>query len=102
MGVPVLALAGGNFVGRMGASFMRTLGHPEWVAQDEDGYVAAAVALAAHYQTLRGQRGALREQMAASALCDIKTYVTEFEALLQTMWARHCAGDSRRLIEAKA
>ena len=102
MGVPVLALAGGNFVGRMGASFMRTLGHPEWVALDEDGYVAAAVALAAHYQTLRGQRGALREQMAASALCDIKTYVTEFEALLQTMWARHCAGDSRRLIEAKA
>ena len=102
MGVPVLALVGGNFVGRMGASFMRTLGRPEWVAEDEEAYVAAAVALAADCKALRGQRGALRSQMAASALCDIKTYVTEFEALLQTMWARYCAADTRRLIEARA
>ena len=102
MGVPVLALAGGNFVGRMRASFMHTLGHPEWVAEDEDAYVAAAVAMAADCKALRGQRGALRSQMEASALCDIKTYVTHFEALLQAMWARYCAGDQRRLIEAQA
>ena len=102
MGVPVLALAGGNFVSRMGASFMHTLGRDEWVADDEDAYVAAAVALAADVPGLRGQRGALREQMAASALCDIKTYVKNFEALLQAMWAAHCAGDGRRLLALPA
>jgi predicted O-linked N-acetylglucosamine transferase (SPINDLY family) len=100
MGVPVVALAGGNFVGRMGASFMHTLGHPEWVAQDEDGYVLAALALARDVTAVRAGRAALREQMAASRLGDIKTYVASFTALLQQMWARHCAGDTRRLIDA--
>lgn len=36
-------LAGHNFVGRMGASFLRTLGRPEWVVADRAGYVAAAL-----------------------------------------------------------
>jgi hypothetical protein len=51
---------------------------------------------------VRAGRAALREQMAASRLGDIKTYVASFTALLQQMWARHCAGDSRRLIEANS
>ena len=76
---------------------MHTLGRPEWVAQDEDTYVAAAVALAADCQTLRGQRGLLRSEMAASPLCEITTYVNHFEALLQKMWTLHCSGDERRV-----
>ena len=32
MGVPVISLRGGNFVSRMGASFLTSLGHQEWVA----------------------------------------------------------------------
>jgi protein O-GlcNAc transferase len=32
MGVPVITLAGDNFVGRMGASFLNTLGQADWVA----------------------------------------------------------------------
>jgi protein O-GlcNAc transferase len=95
MGVPVVALEGGNFVGRMGASFMATLGQPDWMADDEDAYVAAAVALAGDTATLRGQRAQLREQMAASPLCDITRYVTHFEALLQRMWALYCAAGNQ-------
>jgi predicted O-linked N-acetylglucosamine transferase (SPINDLY family) len=90
MGVPVVALAGGNFVSRMGASFMATLGQPAWVADDEDAYVAAAVALAGTSAALRNQRSALRERMAASPLCDIAGYVAHYEALLQRMWACYC------------
>ena len=99
MGVPVVALSGGNFVGRMGASFMATLGQPDWVAEDEDTYVAAAVALVGNIDTLRGQRPQLRAQMAASQLCDITRYVAQFEALLQQMWCVYCTGEKSALIE---
>ena len=86
MGVPVVTLLGGNFVSRMGASFMRTLGRPEWVAQTESAYVDAVVKLAGDLPALRASRSALRERMATSALCDIQTYVRHFENLLVRMW----------------
>ena len=80
MGVPVLALTGHNFVGRMGASFLRTLGQPHWTAPNGDAYVAAAVALAQDVAHLRQGRAVLRAHMAASPLCDISNYVLAFEA----------------------
>jgi protein O-GlcNAc transferase len=98
MGVPVVTLTGGNFVSRMGMSFMQTLGRPEWVAADDAGYVKAAAKLAQACGTLRASRKLLREQMQASALCDIAGYVAHFETLLANMWAIHCAGNRQRLI----
>ena len=98
MGVPVVALTGGNFVSRMGASFMATLGRPDWVAEDDDRYVDAAVKLARDIAGLRAGRPALRARMAGSALCDVNAYVQAFQALLQRMWAQHCAGGGGRLL----
>ena len=98
MGVPVVALAGTNFVSRMGASFMATLGRPDWVDEDDDRYVDAAVKLARDIAGLRAGRPALRERMADSALCDVNAYVQAFQALLQRMWAQHCAGGGGRLL----
>jgi predicted O-linked N-acetylglucosamine transferase (SPINDLY family) len=100
MGVPVVTLAGANFVGRMGASFMRTLGRPEWVAQDEAGYVAAAATLAGRLEAVRAGRAGLRAQMLASPLADIDAYVRRFETLLRAMWHCWCDGDGRRLLPA--
>jgi predicted O-linked N-acetylglucosamine transferase (SPINDLY family) len=102
MGVPVVALAGNNFVGRMGASFLKTLGYTDWLAQDADGYVAAAVRLAQDCQSLRRQRAQMRQHMAASPLCDIATYVRNFETLLKQMWVVHCRGQAQRVIEVTA
>jgi len=101
MGVPVVALTGGNFVGRMGASFMHSLGQPDWVASGEAEYVAVAVNLARNCADLRANRALLREQMAASALCDIDAYVKHFETLLQRMWAVYCEGGGERVIRAE-
>lgn len=98
MGVPVVSLEGDNFVSRMGASFLRTMGRPEWVARDQAGYVAAAVALARRRRELRADRAALRAAM--RPLCDIETYVRHFEALLRGIWTSHCDGDGRRLLQA--
>ncbi|MES2770629.1 MAG: hypothetical protein V4623_01395, partial [Pseudomonadota bacterium] len=85
-----------------GASFMRALGRPDCVAANELEYVQIAQNLAAQCVDLRTQRAALRAQMAASPLCDIKSYVTDFEELLRAMWASHCAADGRRLITLKS
>ncbi len=92
MGVPVVTLAGGNFVARMGASFMNTLGHADWVAADAADYVATASRLAGQVDALRANRGGLRRQMAASPLCDITTYVADLEALYRRMWVEYCEG----------
>ena len=98
MGLPVVTLEGRNFATRMGASFMQTLGRPEWIASDEAAYVEAAVRLMNEHVSLRTQRALLRAQMAASPLCDIEEYVRGFEALLQRMWAVHCNGEGQRVI----
>ena len=101
MGVPVVTLLGENFVSRMGASFLHTLGKPDWVAEDEAGYVAAAVALAAKRVALRKERAALRDQMMTSPLCDITTYTVQFERLLEQMWRKRADTTGDRLIRAK-
>jgi predicted O-linked N-acetylglucosamine transferase (SPINDLY family) len=98
MGVPVVALEGANFVGRMGASFMQALDRSDWVAEDAQAYVQIAARLAGNCDALRGQRAALRQRMTASPLCDIQGYVGHFEALLRRMWALHCQGAGTRLI----
>jgi predicted O-linked N-acetylglucosamine transferase (SPINDLY family) len=84
----------------MGASFLQALGRPEWVAQDDAGYVGAAVSLARQLGAVRAGRSQLRAHMQASPLADIDAYVGHFEALLQAMWRAWCAGDRRRLLNA--
>lgn len=104
MGAPVITLAGGNFVGRMGASFLATLGEPDWIAGDDRDYVAKAVALAGQIANLRTQRPRLRERLQASQLTDIASYTRDIETLYRRMWLQHCAGDTShttRLIPAK-
>lgn len=98
MGVPVITLAGGNFVSRMGASFLRSLGRPEWVAADEEDYVAKACALAASVADVRLRRAELRAALLASSVCDIDAYTRHFETLLRRMWSAYCAGGQTRLL----
>ncbi|MGR9053885.1 MAG: O-linked N-acetylglucosamine transferase, SPINDLY family protein, partial [Gammaproteobacteria bacterium] len=96
MGVPVISLVGGNFVGRMGASFLYTLGHSDWAAKDEAGYIAAAVRMAEQCRYRRENRSHLRARMSASPLCDIDGYVQHLQGLYEQMWANYCdAGEAQ-------
>lgn len=63
MGVPVLTLEGGHFVSRMGASFMGAAGLGDWVARDDDDYVATAVRMAADRQGLLELKRSLRGRL---------------------------------------
>ena len=102
MGVPVITLTGNNFVGRMGSSFMHMLNQPTWVASNQQTYVEAAAALAANCASIRSSRALLREEMAGSGLCDIKSYAKDFETLLSKMWTNYCVQGTARLISVAA
>lgn len=86
MGVPVLGLAGNRYVGRMGISIMHNLGHPEWIAQKENGLVEKAVDMAADLEKLAKTRIGLREKFLLSSLCDGKIFSKQMESLLLKIW----------------
>jgi hypothetical protein len=58
------------------------------------------VALARQVDAVRAGRARLREQMRASPVSDIDSYVRHFEAVLRRMWQSYCDGDERRLLPA--
>ncbi|MFN5195350.1 MAG: glycosyltransferase, partial [Cyanobacteriota bacterium] len=101
LGVPVVSLRGGNFVGRMGASFLSTLGQGDWIANDDEGYRAIVRRLAADLPALRRGRAALRQRMAGCGLSDLDRYAADVQALLRRVWRHHCAGDGGRLLAAE-
>ncbi|MEO5348522.1 MAG: tetratricopeptide repeat protein [Magnetococcus sp. YQC-3] len=87
MGVPLVTLAGESFMGRMGASLLTTLGHPEWIAATADEYVAIAARLAADVSRLADLRARLRLEMQGSGLCDAAGYTAQLEDLYLSMTA---------------
>ena len=81
MGNPFITYSNRPSVGKIGASILETLGHPEWIATSEEEYVEKAVALASDPQKLSTIRQNLRAEMEASPLMDHKGFVREFEGL---------------------
>jgi protein O-GlcNAc transferase len=86
MGVPVVVKAGGNFVSRMGASFMSAAALPEWVAQSDADYVRIAVSMAQDRQALLTLKQGLRERLEALPAWDVDQYTRDFEKALRKMW----------------
>ncbi len=101
MGVPVITLAGGNFAGRMGASFLTTLSQTDWIAHDAADYVVKAKALSEQLASLRQGRANLRARLHASPLCDITSYTQDIERLYRRMWQAHCNAESTRLLASR-
>jgi predicted O-linked N-acetylglucosamine transferase (SPINDLY family) len=91
MGVPVIALRGPAHGARVGASLLSAVGLADLVAEDTDGYVAAAVSLAVDKERLVALRAGLRQRVAASPLCDEKAFVSRFEATIRRLWREWCA-----------
>ena len=97
MGVPVLTLAGESFLSRQGVGLMMNAGLPEWIAADDDDYVARAVSHASDLQRLAALRNGLRQQVVASPIFDAPRFAEHFEAALRGMWRKWCdtGNDSR-------
>jgi predicted O-linked N-acetylglucosamine transferase (SPINDLY family) len=90
MGVPVLTLAGERFLSRQGAGMLTNVGLPEWIAKDEDDYVARAVSHASDLQRLAQLRNGLRQQVMTSSLFDAPRFARQFENALRDMWTQWC------------
>jgi protein O-GlcNAc transferase len=80
MGVPTVTLAGKTMLARQGASLLTAAGLADWVSDSEDAYVARAVAAARDLPGLAALRAGLRQQVAASPLCDGKRFATHLHA----------------------
>lgn len=90
MGVPLVTLAGDWMGGRMGAAILSGIGRAEWIAHDEEEYVAKVVALAQDVETRRALRTSQREQMRRSPLCDgvglARALEKTFEQMFDHWW----------------
>lgn len=83
MGRPVVTLAGDRHASRVGASLLKAVGHPEWIAETEAEYVRIAAKLASDRATLVAQCHGLRDTMRGSVLMDHAGQAARFgEALL--------------------
>jgi predicted O-linked N-acetylglucosamine transferase (SPINDLY family) len=91
MAVPVVTIEGDRMASRMSASMLRAVGHPEWIAQGEDDYIQKVVELARDPDRRAGLRATLREQMAASALCDARDLARSLEQAYSEMFNRWLA-----------
>ena len=92
MGVPTVTLAKGGMLGRIGASLLTCAGLKEWVAWDEDEYVALALKHASNLEGLTQLRAELRRRVAATPLFDAARFAPQLEEALFAMWQRKMAG----------
>jgi predicted O-linked N-acetylglucosamine transferase (SPINDLY family) len=89
MGVPTLTLAGNTLVSRQGVSLLSCAGLADWIAQDQDQYVAKALAHAADLDRLAQLRAGLRQQVINSPLFDAPRFARNLEQALYGMWDQH-------------
>ncbi len=91
MGVPVVTCPGETFAGRHSLSHLSNVGLRETIAADLDAYVEIAAALAGDLPRLAAIRARLRDQMAASPLCDGKRFADNLMDVLGGAWREWCA-----------
>ncbi|ABI85713.1 tetratricopeptide repeat family protein [Burkholderia ambifaria AMMD] len=94
MGVPVIGMKGGRFVTHICESLLHAAGMGDWIAADEDAYLAKAIAFAGDRDALAALRATLRERTLASPLCDAARFARNLEDAFHGMWARYVAGDT--------
>jgi predicted O-linked N-acetylglucosamine transferase (SPINDLY family) len=91
MGVPVITRRGDRFLSRVGESVAHRAGLPEWIARDDDDYVAKAVGLVVDPSPLAPLRAGLRAKVLASSLFDAPAYARDLQDALWAMWERRKA-----------
>ena len=90
MGNPVITLAGRPSVGRIGASYLSTIGKQEWIAETKQDYIKKAVSIATNTQALKKIRANLREDMKKSPLMNEKHFLDKLENTYREMWQHWC------------
>jgi predicted O-linked N-acetylglucosamine transferase (SPINDLY family) len=85
MGVPVITKRGDYFLSHLGESIASNVGFTDWIAGDEDEYVAKAVAHTSDLSALAALRSGMRKQLLASPLLDATKFAGHFESAAREM-----------------
>lgn len=91
-GVPLITKTGPSFAGRVGTSFLRTLGLTELITTSAEEYENLAVSLALDPARLAGIKQRVAAARATSPLFDATQMARHLEAAYVTAWRRHCDG----------
>ncbi|MBK7673948.1 MAG: tetratricopeptide repeat protein [Candidatus Accumulibacter sp.] len=94
-GVPMVALLGDTFPGRVGASLLHAAGLDELIAGSTDEYYRLALALARTPERLRPLRRQLVEQRNRCPLFDMPRFVRSLEEVYFRMWDSALSGAER-------
>jgi protein O-GlcNAc transferase len=90
MGVPVITRRGERFLSHLGETIAHNAGLADWIAADDDEYVAKAVEHTADLERLAVLRAGLRQQILASPVFDAPRFARNFETALWGMWQTWC------------
>ena len=93
MGVPVVTHPGETFAGRHALTHLSNAGLTDTIADSFEKYVEIAVGLANDLTRLAHWRLTLREQVAASALCDGQRFAVNLLRVLRGAWRQWCASE---------
>ena len=100
-GVPVVAMQGETFAGRVSASLLGAVGLPELICADGPAYVERVCQLAEQRERREALRRQLLEARDHSLLFDAPRFARDLEALFQRMWQRHSAGQAPAALPAQ-
>jgi predicted O-linked N-acetylglucosamine transferase (SPINDLY family) len=90
MGVPVIAKLGDGASSRAAGAILKAMGLDDWVADDDDGYVAIAQKYAALPSHLEKLRADLRAIIAGSAAGNVEVYTRKVEEGYRQFWRDYC------------
>ncbi|MHC4832909.1 MAG: O-linked N-acetylglucosamine transferase, SPINDLY family protein, partial [Planctomycetota bacterium] len=95
-GVPVVSRVGDIHRARVGLTLLEAVGLGELACEDDEAFVAAAVALASDRERLHHLHGSLRERMRSSPLCDGRDFAIRFEEAIRHAWRAWCRDETPR------
>ena len=101
MGVPFVTLAGEQFASRQGLGVLMNVGLADWIASDEDDYVAKCIAHATDLDRLTALRAGMRSRILESPLFDATRFARHFEAALRGMWDEWCGRQSPHRLNSR-
>jgi predicted O-linked N-acetylglucosamine transferase (SPINDLY family) len=91
MGVPVVAKLGNGASSRAAGAILKAIGLDDWVAENEEGYVAIAQKYASMPSHLEKLRADLPAKIANSPAGNITVYTQRVEAGYRQFWRDYCA-----------
>ncbi len=89
-GVPVIAKLGKSSASRAAAAIVKAVGLDDWVAEDDDGYIAIAHKFVAQPALLERLRAELPQMLATSAAGNGELYTRKVEEGYRAFWRRYC------------